>query len=115
MTVDRYLLGQSIGGVIFPPYSEAFGRKRLYIGSSGLYTIFCALSAAIPSLTAVVLGRFVCGILSAIPTVIVLGSMEDMFNAKDRVWTIYFWSMAGSMGLVVGPIMSSYITVALGW
>ena len=95
LTSGRYLLGQSVGGVVFPPYSEVFGRKWLYIGCSGLYTIFCALVAAVPSLAAVVVSRFVCGLLSAIPTVVVLGSMEDMFNAKDRVWTIYFWSTAG--------------------
>lgn len=115
LTCDRYLLGQSVGGVIFPPYSEAFGRKWLYVGSSGLFTGFCVLTGAIPSISAVVVGRFFCGLLSAIPTVVVLGSMEDMFNAKERIWTIYFWATAGSLALCVGPIMSSYITVALGW
>ncbi|CRG86997.1 putative transporter C36,03c [Talaromyces islandicus] len=113
--ISVYLLGQSLGGIIFPPYSEAFGRKWLYVGSSALYTVFCVLAGAIPSLSAVVVGRFACGLLSAIPTVIVLGSMEDMFNAKDRIWTIYFWTTTSSMGLCIGPIMSSYITVVLGW
>jgi len=112
-TGHRYLLGQGLGGVIFPPYSEAFGRKKLY--STGLYSIFCVFVAVVPSLAGVVIGRFVTGFLSAIPTVVVAGSIEDMFNAKDRIWLIFLWAMVSNIGLITGPIMSTYITAALGW
>ncbi|KAH8700928.1 putative MFS transporter [Talaromyces proteolyticus] len=91
--VSIYLLGQGLGGIIFPPYSEAFGRKKLYIISTGLYSIFCVLVAVVPS----------------------LGRIEDMFNAKDRIWLIFLWAMVSNMGLITGPIMSTYITAALGW
>lgn len=111
----RYLIGQGIGGVIFPPCSEAFGRRWLYIVSIGLSSIFCVLIGVIPSLAAVVIGRFVIGALSAIPTIVVAGSIEDIFNAKDRIWLVYLWAMVSNLGLVMGPIMGSYITAALGW
>jgi len=35
-----YLIGQGIGGIFFPPYSEVFGRKTLYILSTLVYAIF---------------------------------------------------------------------------
>lgn len=69
----------------------------------------------VPSLAGVVVGRFFSGFLSAIPSVVVAGSIEDMFNAKDRVWLIFLWAMAANMGLALGPIMSTYITVHLSW
>lgn len=69
----------------------------------------------VPSLAGVVVGRFFSGFLSAIPSVVVAGSIEDMFNAKDRVWLIFLWDMAANMGLALGPIMSTYITVHLSW
>jgi len=53
--------------------------------------------------------------LSAIPTTVVAGSIEDMFNTKDRIWMIYLWAMVSNIGLITGPIMSTYITAALGW
>lgn len=68
-----------------------------------------------PSLAGIVIGRFVTGFLSAIPTVVVAGSIEDMFNAKDRIWLIFLWAMVSNMGLITGPIMSTYITALLGW
>ncbi|KAM0122985.1 hypothetical protein ACP6JC_000393 [Aspergillus fumigatus] len=87
-----YLLGQALGGILFPPYSEAFGRKKLYIISTALYSISCLVVAAVPSLSGATVGRFVSGFLSAIPTTVVIGSIEDMFNARDRVWMLQIWT-----------------------
>lgn len=104
-----------IGGIIFPACSEAFGRKKLYIVSTGLYSIFCLLVGMAPSIAAVAIGRFFSGFLSAIPAVVVAGSIEDMFNAKDRVWLIFLWAVVANMGLALGPIMSIYIIARLCW
>ncbi|KAJ5312437.1 hypothetical protein N7508_003267 [Penicillium antarcticum] len=113
--VSVYLLGQMVGGIIFPPYSEAFGRKKLYIISTGFYSIFCVIVGIVPSIAGVVVGRFFSGFLSAIPTIVVAGSIEDMFNSRDRIWLIFLWAMVANLGLALGPIMSIYITVHLGW
>lgn len=110
-----YLLGQGLGGIIFSPYSEAFGRKKLYIVSTGLYSIFCAMIAVVPSLAGIVISRFMTGVLSGIPTTITAGSIEDLSNAKDRIWFIFLWSMISNLGLALGPIMSAYIIAGLGW
>jgi MFS family permease len=115
LTCNRYLLGQAFGGILFPPYSEAFGRKKLYIISTALYSISCLVVAAVPSLSSVIVGRFISGFLSAIPTTVVIGSIEDMFNARDRVWMICIWAVTGNLGLIVGPIMSIYIVADLDW
>jgi MFS family permease len=115
VSYHRYLLGQGLGGVVFPPCSEAFGRKRFYIISTGLYSLFCVIVGVVPSIAGVVFGRFATGFLSVIPTVVVAGSIEDIFNSKDRVWLIFLWAMVSNMGLAIGPIMSTYITAALGW
>jgi len=109
------MIGHATGGIIFPSYSEAFGRKKLYIISTGLYGIFCVIVGISPSVTAVAISRLISGFLSAIPTIVVAGSIEDMFNSKDRVWLIFLWAMVANIGLCMGPIMSTYITAHLGW
>ncbi|KAJ5902007.1 MFS general substrate transporter [Penicillium taxi] len=110
-----YLLGQGIGGIIFPPYSECFGRKRLYIGSTVLYSGLCAMIGAVESPAAAVVGRFVTGVLSAIPTSIITGSIEDMFNSKARIWMMLSYIGVANMGVAMGPVMGTYITLAWGW
>ncbi|KAE8349339.1 subtilisin-like protein [Aspergillus coremiiformis] len=113
--VSVYLLGQGLGSIIFPPYSEAFGRKNLYILSTALYSISCAIVAAVPSISGVVVGRLFSGIFSAIPTTVVIGSIEDMFNSRDRVWVLCLWAIVANLGLVTGPILSTFIIADLHW
>lgn len=115
LTRSRYLLGQALGGILFPPYSEAFGRKKLYIISTALYSISCLVVAAVPSLSGATVGRFVSGFLSAIPTTVVIGSIEDMFNARDRIWMVCIWAITSNLGLIVGPILSIYVVADLDW
>jgi MFS family permease len=111
----RYLLGQGIGGAILPPYSECFGRRTLYLLSTIGYCAFSIVVATVPSLPLVMVARFICGFLSAIPTIVVAGSMEDMYNMRARVWMIFVWVTTGNMGIILGPIFSTYVTITLGW
>ena len=108
-------MGQGLGSIIFPPYSEAFGRKKLYVTSTALYSIFSIIVAVVPSLVALGIGRFITGFLSGIPTVIVAGSIEDMFTSGNRIWLIFLWAVAANIGIIVGPIMGVYIAEDLGW
>ncbi|KAL8729523.1 MAG: hypothetical protein Q9166_004695 [cf. Caloplaca sp. 2 TL-2023] len=113
--VNSYLIGQGIGGIFFPPYSEAFGRKTLYIVSTLVYCICSVITVTVPSLAVVIIARFITGIFSAIPTIVVAGSIEDMFNLKARVWMIFSWVLIGNVSVCIGPIYSTYVTVNLGW
>lgn len=63
----------------------------------------------------VCVGRFICGIMSAVPSVVVEGSIEDLFNMKSRVWIVFLWACATTAGLVLGPIYGAYISTYCGW
>lgn len=113
--VFRYCLAQAFGNVVFPPYSEAFGRKKLYVISAALFSGFSIMIAAVPSMGAMVAGRALTGLVSAVPTVIVTGSIEDMFNARDRIWLVFAYMVVANFAVASGPVMSGYITAQLGW
>lgn len=61
------------------------------------------------------IGRFITGFASAVPSVVIAGSVEDMFNAKRRIWIVVLWNVGTTMGLCFGPVYASYITAAAGW
>ncbi|KAI9035779.1 MFS multidrug transporter [Aspergillus affinis] len=113
--VSVSLFGQLLGSLVFAPYSETFGRKKLYIGSGVLFSLGCVLIASVESLVGVVFGRAITGFLSAIPANILGGSIEDLYSSRKQAWWICIWSAASGLGLSLGPIMSVYITSALGW
>lgn len=106
---------QGVGNVIFPPYSETFGRKWLYVVSTALFSGFCVLIAAVQSPAGSVVGRAITGFVSAIPNVVITGSIEDMFNSRDRVWLVFVYYTIADFGVAMGPVMSMHITTQLGW
>lgn len=102
-------------GIFFPPFSEAFGRETL----SSLQHC-CTRSSASSQLQCLLLlplspVDFIRDILSAIPIIVVAGSIEDVFNIQGWVWTIFCWALVGNIGLSVGPIFTLYVTERLSW
>ncbi|MCJ1377509.1 hypothetical protein MMC17_000604 [Xylographa soralifera] len=113
--VSMYLVGQVIGGVVLPPYSESFGRRTLFVATTLFYASFCAVAGAVPSLKAVFFGRFMSGLLSSAPNAVVTGSIENMYKSEERVWPIFGYEVAGVLGLSMRPIFGTYIATSIGW
>lgn len=111
-----FFYGQGIGGLILPPYTESFGRKTTNIVASASYAITCIIVGVPQSLPAVFIGRFFSGFLSALPTVVGSGSMEDMWDVRARIWAIDIWIKGSIVGIALGPCMATYIsTSSLHW
>lgn len=107
----RYQLGQAIGGCVIPPFSEIVGRRWPYLASCAAFSLFSLVVTAGPG-AAVYVGRFVSGLASAAPSVVVAGSVEDMFNARARVWVVVLWNAGTTAGLCFGPVYAAYISAA---
>jgi hypothetical protein len=63
----------------------------------------------------VIIGRGVCGMLSAIPTVVAAGSIEDMFSIRARIIPIQMWVGCSILALSHGPLYAFSIERSLGW
>ncbi|KAK7459102.1 major facilitator superfamily transporter [Colletotrichum acutatum] len=112
---QRYQLGQAIGGFLIPPFSELFGRRLPYLISCAAFCLASLLTGLVRDPAAVYAGRFAAGLASAVPSVVIAGSVEDMFNTKRRVWIIVLWNAGTTVGLCFGPVYAAYISQAVGW
>ncbi|KAK5079581.1 hypothetical protein LTR70_009309 [Exophiala xenobiotica] len=113
---SAFFYGQGIGGLLLPPYTESFGRKSTNIIASASYAIACIIVGVPRSLPAVVVGRFIQGFLSALPTVVGSGSMGDMWDVPARIWSVDAWVKGSIVGIALGPCMGTYIsTSSLQW
>ncbi|RAL13301.1 synaptic vesicle transporter [Aspergillus homomorphus CBS 101889] len=110
-----YGVGQALGGLIMPPFSESLGRKKSYLVSAGAYSISCLLVGVVPSPAGVFIGRFISGYASSVPAIVLAGSIEDMYSTSPRLWLLWLWNCSTILGLCVGPIYGSYIVSAIGW
>ncbi|KAF2436190.1 MFS general substrate transporter [Tothia fuscella] len=116
---STYLIAQALGAVIFPPFTESFGRKKTYIVTTVLYSLFTALvmtgKGGKPHLAAIIIGRLFSGMMSAIPSVVVIGSIEDMWSPRARIFPIQAWVSVSVMGLVFGPAFATVIADRWQW
>jgi MFS family permease len=94
--------------------------------SCAAFSIFCLVVSTCPTTDAegstaaaaaapAYVGRFVTGLASAAPSVVVAGSVEDMFNARRRVWVVVLWNAGTTAGLCFGPVYAAYVSAAAGW
>jgi MFS family permease len=98
-----------------PPFSESFGRRKPYIYSCAAFSIGSLLTGVVPSIAGVIIGRFICGFASAVPSVVIAGSIQDMYADTHRVWMVFVWNSSTTLALVLGPIYGSYIADSIGW
>ncbi|KAL2795561.1 major facilitator superfamily domain-containing protein [Aspergillus keveii] len=110
-----YQLGQAIGGLIIPPSSDLFGRRTPYLVSCAVFSVSCLIVGVVPHISAVFIGRFFSGLASAVPSVVVSGTVEDQFNTERRVWIVLLWNAAATAGLAFGPVYASCITSVASW
>ncbi|KAK2049991.1 major facilitator superfamily transporter [Colletotrichum somersetense] len=113
--VSTYLIGQAVGGVFLPPWTESFGRKKPYIFSAAVYSLSCIMVAAWPTIPGIVIGRVLGGFLSAIPTIVAAGSIEDLWDTQERVWWVFYWAMVANIGLLAGGAISDLIMSYVHW
>lgn len=113
--VSTYSFGQAIGSILLPQFTEPFGRRNFYLWSTGAFSVTCVVTGVTPSIVGVAFGRFLGGFASAVPAVVVAGSVEDLFDEKDRIWLIWVWNCLTVAGQVLGPVYSTYIAARLGW
>lgn len=107
--IIRYQIGQAVGSMVIPTASDIFGRKNPYIISTLVFSVSCLIVGIVPHISAVVVGRFVSGIASAAPTVVVSGSVSDQFDSRQRVWIVLIWNIFATSALAFGPVYAACI------
>lgn len=111
-----YMLGQALGGLVFPPMAEQFGGRTIYVTTTFGYAIFCLIMAVWPNVPCIVVGRFGSGLLSAMPAVVAAGSIENMWDLRARIWLIHIWIATAVLGLALGPPIATYVSTSpYGW
>ena len=100
-----YLVGQAMGGPIFPPIAESFGGRTIYLTSTFDFAVFCLVITAWPTLPVVILCRFITGLLSAMPCIVAAGSIENMVRTPLGTSSASYWLTCST--LLVGDDQSN--------
>jgi EmrB/QacA subfamily drug resistance transporter len=101
------LLGGSLG--------DRYGRRRVFVAGTVLFTAASLLCALAPSAGALVGARMLQGIGGALLTPGSLSMIEATFLAADRARAIGAWSGLGGVAAALGPLVGGYLVGAVSW
>ncbi|TKX22964.1 MFS transporter-like protein 85 [Elsinoe australis] len=116
LPISIYLVGYVLGPLAFGPLSESYGRKWVMIATFALFTIFTLGCALAPNFTAYIWFRFLVGVGASSPISVVGGIYADIYdNPVTRGRAMSIFMAATTWGPLIGPILSGYVSPALGW
>lgn len=111
-----FVLGFSVGPLVWGPGSELFGRKLPLFFGYACFAIFQIPVAVATNLETIMICRFFSGAFASAPLAIVGGALADFWGPVDRGVAVCVFAAATFIGPIAGPIMGGFITQShLGW
>ncbi|HZB89804.1 MAG TPA: MFS transporter [Stellaceae bacterium] len=109
------LVGLMIGGLLFGPLADRFGRKRFIAVSTTLFGIFSLTSAFAGSLDQLLVLRFLTGLGlgGAMPNAVALG--VEYFPRRLRATAVTVVFVGFTIGAAVGGFIAAGLLPAFGW
>ena len=101
------LLGGSLG--------DRYGRRRIFVYGTGLFTAASLLCAVAPNAELLVVARLVQGVGGALLTPGSLAMIESGFRPADRARAIGAWSGLGGVAGALGPLVGGVLVGAVSW
>ncbi len=110
-----YLLSQAVTTPIYGRLADLYGRRAVYLGSTGLFllgSLLCGLAWSMPSL---IVFRAIQGLggggLVPISTVI----LSDLSTAEERPRMLSYVSGVWGISAIAGPLLGSLCVATVGW
>ncbi len=114
-SLTAYLIGISIGQLVYGPLLDRYGRKKpLYVGLL-IYvvsSIGCAFSFSLQSL---VLMRFLQALGGCVGMVAAQALVRDLFPVRKIAQAFSSIILVIAVSPMIAPTVGGYITVAFGW
>jgi EmrB/QacA subfamily drug resistance transporter len=114
-TVNAYGIAFAAGIVTAAALGDRFGRRVVFIGGLGLFTIASAACALAPSTAELVAARTVQGLGAAAVLPLSLTILTTAFPAEKRGLIIGVYGGLAGLAVALGPIVGGAITEGFDW
>ncbi|KAJ1030566.1 hypothetical protein NDA16_001475 [Ustilago loliicola] len=115
LDISLFVLGFAFGPLFWAPFSEVIGRRKLFIYTYFIFTLWQAVSFASPNMASLIVFRFLAGFFGSSPLVNTGGTLADMFDAKQRGLAMAIFASAPFLGPALGPIAGGFLGESAGW
>ncbi|KAF1956055.1 benomyl/methotrexate resistance protein [Byssothecium circinans] len=113
--ISLFVLGFALGPLLWAPFSELYGRQKIFFVSFLAFVVFNAGAAGSKNIRTLLILRFFAGAFGSSPLTNAGGVVADLFAARDRGLAMSIFSVAPFMGPVLGPIVGGFLGMTEGW
>ena len=113
--IDAYALSLSALILTSGTLADRIGRKRIFIGGLGLFTLASLLCGLSNSMTLLVFARGLQGFGGAAMFATSLALIAQEFRGPERAGAIAAWGATVGGAVAVGPLIGGALTDGLGW
>ncbi|MHB8681686.1 MAG: MFS transporter [Acidimicrobiales bacterium] len=113
--VTAPMLAFGVAAPLVGKASDLFGHRRIFLIGVALEVVVAALSAVAPTAGALILARALGGLVGASIGAASMALVLSVFDNKDRVKALGFWSLVGAGGPVIGVAIGGPVIQLFGW
>jgi EmrB/QacA subfamily drug resistance transporter len=113
--IDAYALTLSALILTSGSLADRVGRKRVFIGGLGIFTLASLLCGLSDSMTMLIFARALQGFGGAAMFATSLALVAQEFRGPARAGAIAVWSATVGGAVAVGPLIGGVLTDGLGW
>jgi EmrB/QacA subfamily drug resistance transporter len=113
--IDAYALTLSALILTSGTLADKLGRKRVFIGGLGVFTLASLLCGLSGSITVLIFARALQGFGGAAMFATSLALVAQEFRGPERAGAIAAWGATVGGAVAVGPLIGGILTDGLGW
>ncbi|MBV9382880.1 MAG: DHA2 family efflux MFS transporter permease subunit [Streptosporangiaceae bacterium] len=114
-TVNAYTLTFAVLLLTGATLGERYGRRRLFVGGLGLFTVGSAAAALAPGIGALVAARAVQGVGAAILIPLTLTLLSAAVPPERRGLALGAWGAVGGLAIAIGPLVGGAVVEGASW
>jgi len=115
LVIMVFMMGLGLGTFIMGPLSDAFGRKTVILGGTGLYMIAAGVAALSGDMTTLLVARFIQGIGASAPRVVSQAMVRDLYAGRQMAKVISFAMTVFVLFPAVAPFMGAQLAAVFDW
>ncbi|GIL39667.1 MFS transporter [Roseiterribacter gracilis] len=113
--INAYALPLGALVLLFGAAGDRYGKRRLFVWGTILFTAASILCALAPSLSLLLAGRVLQGIGGAMLMPNSLALIGIAFDGEARGRAIGTWSAVGAIGGAIGPVLGGWLVDSVSW
>jgi DHA1 family bicyclomycin/chloramphenicol resistance-like MFS transporter len=115
LTLSLFLLGFAIGQLVCGPISDRVGRRPLLLSGLLLFAVAGLICALSPSLTVLIIARFVQGIGASVGPVLARAIVRDCYSQREASGVLSQITQVMIVAPLLAPMMGGYFLIWFGW